>query len=366
VTNHIKTESLPEQLRKLTDDDLHFQIQMLTRGEQRMTLQILHHLNEIGRRRLFLGLGYASLFDYCVRKLKYSPSAAGRRIQAARCIRHHPVVLDLLRDREASLSAVALIEPILTVENRDEILDRVRGASHREVERIVCEYRPPVSFRDRVRPVRVAVPGAVDVDRALFERDLARTYPHVTPGAGSKIEQRLLVQFLASEAFMAKFERAQALLSHRCPDNSFAEVLDILLTEFLEQHSPAARQKRREQRAKEKGAEPTPRKDETRKRVASPDSRRREWNTAEARSRYISPEVRDEVYARHDGRCAYVARDGTRCGSRRAVQVDHIRPFAAGGTNESSNLRLLCAAHNRWAAERALGVSVMQRFWRKE
>jgi 5-methylcytosine-specific restriction endonuclease McrA len=64
--------------------------------------------------------------------------------------------------------------------------------------------------------------------------------------------------------------------------------------------------------------------------------------------------------------CAYVSLEGRRCGSRTALQVDHIRPFAAGGGNDVSNLRLLCAAHNRLAAVQTLGAHVMGRFWRRE
>jgi hypothetical protein len=109
-------------LRDVSDDDLLFQVQMAARGERAMTIKVLHHLNEIQRRKLYLELGYSSLFDYCIRKLKYSPSAAGRRIQAARCIRRYPEVLSLLSERRLSLSAVSLIEPVLTDRNRGDIL----------------------------------------------------------------------------------------------------------------------------------------------------------------------------------------------------------------------------------------------------
>ena len=345
----IKIESVPEQLRRLTDEDLVANIQMLTRGERRMTIGVLHHLNEIEHRRLFLELGYGSLFDYCVRKLKYSASAAGRRIQAARCIRHHPEVLGLLGNRDLSLSTIALIQPILTDANKKSILDRVRGASHRDVERVVAEYRPPGRFRDRVRPVRVATSTPVDIDAELFERECARNSP---AGWSHRIrtEPKLFVQFLASEELMQKFEEARSLLSHRCTDHSFAEVLDLLLTDFIERHGPATRIQRRDKR---KGA-------------TSPDSRRRECNESQPRSRYISTEVRDEVFIRDGGRCSYAARDGTKCGSQRSLQVDHIWPFALGGTNDMSNLRLLCGAHNRLAAEKALGERVMQQFWPRE
>ena len=72
----------------------------------------------------------------------------------------------------------------------------------------------------------------------------------------------------------------------------------------------------------------------------------------ESRSRYIPAAVRREVWRRDRGRCSYVPHhsgreSGRRCGSRYRLEIDHIVPFALGGANELSNLRLHCEAHHR-------------------
>lgn len=62
-----------------------------------------------------------------------------------------------------------------------------------------------------------------------------------------------------------------------------------------------------------------------------------------ARLRHPLPRtLRRAVLARDGWTCAY-------CGvcSRRRAQVDHIRPVAAGGTDDMANLTCLCAYHNR-------------------
>lgn len=342
--HQIKIETLPEQLRQLDDQGLVAGLALATRGERAMTMRVLHHLNEMERRELHIDLGYSSLFDYCVRKLGYSPSGAGRRIQAARCIRRFPEVLGMLATRDLSLSVVALIEPVLTDENFASVMDRIRGKSFREVERVMAEYRPPLEFRDNVRPVRVAVP-ARDVDAALFDRECSRR----SEGRyGIATEEKVFVQFLADPELMDLFEEVRALLSRNGEHLSFAEVLRAVLVEYRERHCPIARQQRREAR---KGAK-------------SPDSQRWELNDSDpARSRHIPINVQDEIFARDECRCTYVATDGTRCGSRYGLQVDHIRPFALGGTHDPSNLRLLCAAHNRRAATRAFGTDHMRPFY---
>jgi 5-methylcytosine-specific restriction endonuclease McrA len=320
--------------RRLSNDELVNRLANDVARERSMTVEVLHDLNEMDRRRLYLDLGYASLFDYCVRKLKYSSSAAARRIQAARCIRRHPAVLRMLESNELSLTTVASIAPILNPQNCETILKRVRGASCRQVERILSEYRPPVALRDRVRPVRV-----------------------ITPGAGSEIKQ--YSQFLADDEFVALLEEVRELMSRDGDRPAIAEILKAALKEYRDRHSPVARKQRRDAKREATTREAAA----TKIGATSPDSRRREFDDA-PQARHIADDVRDAVFVRDQGRCAFVAGDGTRCDSRHALQIDHIKPFAAGGTHDPSNLRLLCAAHNRRAAEVTLGTHVMQRYWR--
>jgi len=67
-----------------------------------------------------------------------------------------------------------------------------------------------------------------------------------------------------------------------------------------------------------------------------------------ATGRAIPAAVKRAVWRRDRGRCSYVDRtSGRRCGSQHLLQIDHVVPYAQGGTAEPSNLRLLCAAHHR-------------------
>ncbi len=67
------------------------------------------------------------------------------------------------------------------------------------------------------------------------------------------------------------------------------------------------------------------------------------------RSRYIPAPVKREVWRRDGGRCSYVdPHSGRRCGSCFLLELDHIVPFALGGSAEPRNLRLHCSAHHRF------------------
>lgn len=91
-------------------------------------------------------------------------------------------------------------------------------------------------------------------------------------------------------------------------------------------------------------------------------SKARQLSTAPAReSRYLPHEVRRAVLERDGMRCSWHAPDGTRCNSRAWLEHDHIIPRGCGGTDDPTNIRTLCRAHNRLAAEQTYGKATIRR-----
>lgn len=363
------------RLSALSNRELLSRLQTLVRKERSTTLDILLHLNEVERRNLFLELGYGSMFDYCTRHLKYSASAAGRRIQTARCLRQFPEVHALLSSGDVNLSTIALIAPVLRSDNKRILLEEIRNKSQREVDAVAARYRPPVQLRDRVRPVCVRVPNPIpppsvsilghcektNDSRSGSEKSTtyadaggngggSNDHPAATRVLGvpeTRLEERLLVQFLTTQAFMRKYDRARALLSNRLGKTSFESVFETLLDEFLGRYSPELRRKRREKRRKTNGR--GAKRKATKPRTAL-------LNSKPSRSRRIPASLRDQVFARDKGRCTYVGTTGRRCRATHNLQIDHILPFARGGPSTLSNLRLLCGRHNRMEAEKVMGT----------
>ena len=70
VTN-AASEKLISTIAVLPDQVLLEQTGMLARHEQALQLSVLDHLREIEARRLYLRLGYSSLFDYVVTESIY-------------------------------------------------------------------------------------------------------------------------------------------------------------------------------------------------------------------------------------------------------------------------------------------------------
>jgi hypothetical protein len=219
---------------------------------------------------------------------------------------------------------------------------------------------------------------------------------------------------------MVKYQEVRSLLSNKLTELSFEKVFELLLDDYLDRHSPARKQERREKRAavkkhqeerrtKVKPTEKTKRpetdrpngddeasgpKDKlSRKKFdehsrsgskiilltssGSEDHSDRTTNQERGtkppkpgrtrkQTRHIPAKTSDAVFIRDKHRCTHVGTNGKRCKSTYRLQIDHIVPYARGGTNALSNLRLLCAKHNKLEAKRVYGAARIDAHCRRE
>jgi hypothetical protein len=70
-------------------------------------------------------------------------------------------------------------------------------------------------------------------------------------------------------------------------------------------------------------------------------------------SRFIPAAMKRAVSSRDQAACCFKDRKtGRACGSRHALEFDHVLPLSLGGATSVENLRLLCAAHHRLETEK--------------
>ncbi len=342
----------PRALRSVTDDDLLRRLLELLRRSRRIESELVAHIAEVDRRRLYAREAASSMFTYSTEVLHLSEAEAYLRIAVARASRQHPVLLTMLADGRLHLTGIAKLAPHLTRENRDRLLARATHKSKREIEELVAELAPrpdvPAVMRKLPQPRAAQAPAmelrldAVGSAEALPELvlDAVASPPPRTPARPAVVEplrpDRFSVKFTANAVLREKLERLQALM----PDADLAGIIEAAVTEKLERLEA-----RRFAKTK------TPRKS-----LAETDTT--------PSTRYLPAALRRAVYERDGGRCRYVDPKGRRCTARRRLEFHHRQPYGLRGDHSLENVELQCKVHNTFLAERDYGKAKMARYRR--
>ena len=123
-------------LTSFSDDELLRRLSDLLGRSRRDEADLVAHIGEVDRRRLYAREASPSMFAYCTEVLHLSEAEAYLRIAAARASREHPLLLTMLADGRLHLTAIAKLAPHLTLENREDILKRAAHRSRREIEEL--------------------------------------------------------------------------------------------------------------------------------------------------------------------------------------------------------------------------------------
>ena len=303
-------------------------LESLRQREHTATVELIAALCECQRTRAFADAGHGSVWQMLVRWLKYSPAAASRRNAAMRCALRFPVVLEMLRGHRTTLSALHKVSAtLLASDDPAAMLRAIDGATQDEVERIVASARPTANPVERVR--RRVVKRAAIQPPLVTSREPARSAAELTPTSDPPVEHRVQLSFSLTAADHARLERLKSRLSGKYPRGMTQEQLVLELMAIAE-----------------RTLDPKPRRS---KRSIDRSS------SAAKRSRHVPVATRRAVATRDDHRCTFTAPDGTRCDSTHDLEIDHVVPFSQGGTHDPTNLRLLCATHNRRRTEVEFG-----------
>ena len=224
------SEELLSTVAELPDQVLLERTRMLARHEQALQLCVLDHLREIEARRLYLRLGFSSLFDYTVRELHYTEAAAWRRIKAMRLCRETRGVREWLQDGSLNLSNAALLQnsferwdrsaggragtgspragtnaapragsapsatpgeaqgspsPVLDAHARQQLVEQAVGKSTRQVQQMLAEVDPEAAATgDRLRALgdgRWELKAVIDAECQRGLQQLRELLSHVDP-----------------------------------------------------------------------------------------------------------------------------------------------------------------------------------------
>jgi hypothetical protein len=152
-------------VKSLNDQDLITSTERFVIQEREIGQVIIWHLQEIQDRRLFLTMGFESLYE-CLRKhFKMSDSVAYGRIKVLKVLADVPTAGESLKSGELNISNIVLAHSFiekyqkktgeeLSLEDKVELIENIKSKKTAEVKELLARCNPDVALpHDEIRPI---------------------------------------------------------------------------------------------------------------------------------------------------------------------------------------------------------------------
>lgn len=299
-------------IKVMASETLENQFSNLVKTERKITHDILIFLQEIDKRSHHLSLGYSSLGEYLIKKHHYSEGSAFRRISAMRMLSAVPEVKQKLIEGNLNLSQLAMAQSAVLKKQRTAKTKISNGEKRELLLKIENQSTPATQS---------LLMDNLDID---LQQKKAVTH--------GKDESVYLNLKFTKEEFKT-IKECLNLLSHQAAD--YKSLLLLLSSKFL---------KSKKQNIEKQASKISEIK--TQGNFVAKSDRSKNLRKKNPRSRYISAEIKKKIFIRDQFKCQFKANNNHICGSKKFLQVHHIKPFAKGGENTLENLSLRCQAHN--------------------
>ena len=413
MTTHLIKQEVNKDvlnLTQLTDQILLDQTKSLVQKERSLTVKILHHLQEIEKRKLFSDLNYSSLFEYATKHLGYSESAASRRISAMRLIKNLSEAESKIESGKLNLINASKLQRYLQKKQRESKNKSIKQETSNQQDKLLNE-----SQTDLFKEGRQESENQKNSESTSQENNQDFAILNSTPSAECKESQKTnknlspneLLEKLENksvrqaESIFLELEDNNKITKQRIKtlDKDHKEIKCVItndlekqlnrinlslgnkqkldLAQLIEQMANMTEQnllknkfgkKRGEEvfealksnkstttgeckkQSKKSATTNDPKKPTTSaecKKQTKPTTTDECENKKPKNPRYISKQTRQQLWVKHQGKCQ-------KCKSEHFLQIDHIKPVAFGGESNLENLRLLCHNCNQRAAMRNL------------
>lgn len=336
-------------LKHISNNDLNNSFKKIVQCERELLSQIILHIQEVYKRKLFLEMGYASMFAYMTEYLGYSSGSAQRRIDAARLASELPEVINMLETGQTDLSKCSMIQKtvrykenveqikIATDLKKDLLLKIQNQTKHQAQVEIAKKLNVPIKIESKQQhqkdeSVRLEVTFTKEQWQKISEMQALLSHSTDSSDFAS------LFTYLADKVILSKTELNSrdkpAKVNNKvvaASDFGTATVaLDIAKSNFNHQidhqvgHQTDSHVEHRVVR-------------QTDRQVVRQADRRKP----------IGLKVKKYLYAKYKT-CQFVDRKTKKqCCSKWHLTIEHLQPVWAGGSNDLQNLTVLCGAHNR-------------------
>ena len=294
-------------LKTLNRTDLDLYLKNLVKKEREVLHSILETIREIDSRRMYLEMGFSSLFDYLTIAVGYSNASAQRRIDAARLLAEIPQLGEKIQSGELKLNQISMVQKAA----RD-----VAKLKHQKVTSTEKAILLDTIASQTVQQTQKEIASFFDIPVAQFTTQKVQA------------DESVRIELTLPKEVYEKLQRAQALLSSAVPTKDVVSFIEYVSDKIIKQRASA------DERINQKKETKPFSKKVARARVAIPAKTfslpmwKRQAHTKQSCCQYKDPVT------------------GKICGSQRFLQVDHKTSRWANGSNSTDNLQILCAGHN--------------------
>ncbi|MNK07782.1 hypothetical protein D3C87_257010 [compost metagenome] len=313
-------------ITSLSNSELMARFGKLVQTERKITHLVLECIAEIDTRKIYLERAYPSLYEFLIREFGYSPSSAIRRIESARLLRDIPEVSAKIEAGALNLSQLSKVQ---------QAIRTVQKIEDRQLED--AEKRSLLSKIEYTTQDQTELILAQELSLPVITEEKEKTHR----------DESVTLTITLTKEQMALLAQVQDLIAHSVPEKKWADTVTYLAQKELDRRTKI---KRETGHANKNSKDP--RSNAHRATIEKSTSA----NLGAYKRKPIRPNLRKSVLLQ-DKCCQYRdPKTGNTCGSRRFLQVDHIQPLWAGGSNESTNLQILCAQHNQFKYRNESGL----------
>lgn len=363
-----EVQSQKTKIQNLNNQQLLDHMQRLINYERKLNQALILAMTELHTRKLYLELGYSSLFEMLVQYFKLSESSAYQRINTLKLMTAVPVVNEFISEGALTLTNAAMVQSFITkveqvetkklsMTEKQKIVESVCNKTQKQAQCILAELHPAAT------------------EPKIVEKQIT-----------AELTQ---IQVVINNQTMQELNELKSLWSHQVPDGNLNQIFKILIANAVKNH-PLNRRKKSEvinlvEQEKLNGSSKNSNElislanaekshdviSDFAKKIqnASTDNisagksipdlnisltednkkfnfQKKKHTSVHRQSIPIS--TKRIVFSRAEGHCEYRSSTGQRCQSRHQLEYDHINSVSHGGGNSIDNLQLLCRHHNQY------------------
>ncbi|MGZ3723127.1 MAG: HNH endonuclease [Bdellovibrionales bacterium] len=294
-----------------SDEELFASLEERFAIERDNSHHILLHLKEIQSRRLFAKRGFSNMFSMLIKHFRQSETSANQHLKALDLMLAVPVVEERLVSGDLNLSTLAMAQRQI---KREEKLTGKKIAQAKKSE--IIESITNKTMAQTETELFKLLPGTAS-NPANSERRISEDATRMNLTVPDDVREMMI--------------RLKDLWAHVDPTMDNVEVMRRAFKLALTRVDPT----------------------EKKKTQGATESVKHRGND---RLKYYGKEYDRALWERAGSRCEFVDnKTGRRCDCKFGLQKEHVIPLGKGGTNELSNMQLLCAPHNQLRARQAYG-----------